>query len=58
MPELFCFGLLESFDITQLAALSGPRPVHFVKPSERVQKELTPLRDWYKTLGVDVDPLK
>ena len=26
-PELFCFGLLESFDIKQLAALLAPRPV-------------------------------
>ncbi|MBN1422096.1 MAG: hypothetical protein JXP34_25205, partial [Planctomycetes bacterium] len=25
-PELFCFGLLESFDIPQLAALVAPRP--------------------------------
>lgn len=58
MPELFCFGLLESFDLLQLAALSAPRPVQFVKPSERVQKDLSPLRDWYKTLGMDFDPLK
>jgi dienelactone hydrolase len=27
MPELFCFGLLEAFDIEQLAALVAPRPV-------------------------------
>ena len=26
-PELFCFGLLESFDIPQLAALVAPRPI-------------------------------
>jgi hypothetical protein len=26
-PELFCFGLLEEFDIPQLAALVAPRPV-------------------------------
>lgn len=26
-PELFCFGLLEQFDIPQLAALAAPRPV-------------------------------
>jgi hypothetical protein len=26
-PELFCFGLLESFDIPQLNALADPRPV-------------------------------
>ena len=31
-PELFCFGLLESFDIKQLAALVAPRPVSFMPP--------------------------
>ena len=29
--ELFCFGLLEWFDIPQLAALAAPRPVQFAK---------------------------
>ena len=32
-PELFCFGLLEAFDVKQLAALVAPRPVTVVKPS-------------------------
>jgi hypothetical protein len=27
MPELFCFGLLQAFDIEQLRALVAPRPV-------------------------------
>jgi hypothetical protein len=27
-PELFCFGLLERFDVLQLRALIDPRPVH------------------------------
>ena len=31
-PELFCFGLLEAFDIPQIAALAAPRTVEFVKP--------------------------
>ncbi len=31
-PELFCFGLLEFFDIKQLAALVAPRPVCFMPP--------------------------
>ena len=26
-PELFCFGLLEEFDIPQIEALIAPRPV-------------------------------
>jgi hypothetical protein len=27
MPEMFCFGLLEAFDMPQLKALAAPRPV-------------------------------
>ncbi|MCX6915809.1 MAG: hypothetical protein NT167_22645 [Verrucomicrobia bacterium] len=27
MPEMFCFGLLEAFDMAQLKALADPRPV-------------------------------
>jgi len=50
-PELFCFGLLEQFDIRQLMALVAPRPVHFVKPSDRVQQELTSVGKVYTALG-------
>jgi hypothetical protein len=50
-PEMFCFGLLEQFDILQMSALVAPRPVEFVEPAERVQKETAPLKDWYGTLG-------
>jgi hypothetical protein len=32
-PELFCFGLLEKFDIKQLAALVAPRSISFPQPS-------------------------
>jgi dienelactone hydrolase len=28
-PEFFCFGLLDAFDVPQLAALVAPRPVSF-----------------------------
>jgi hypothetical protein len=31
-PEFFCFGLLESFDIPQIAALVAPHPVDFAGP--------------------------
>jgi len=31
-PELFCFGLLERFDVKQLAALVSPRPVKLLLP--------------------------
>lgn len=33
-PELFCFGLLENFDIPQLRSLAAPRPVTFVKEGD------------------------
>ena len=57
-PELFCFGLLEEFDVKQIAALVAPRPIKIVQPSERAKKELADLKDWYKLLGKDFDPLK
>jgi len=57
MPEMFCFGLLQSFDIAQISALSAPRPVTFAQPSGRVKKELTPLANIYQQLGVKHDPL-
>src|SRR6185436_13291846 len=30
-PELFCFGLLEAFDVQHLVALAAPRPVTFAQ---------------------------
>src|SRR5439155_3150717 len=57
-PELFCFGLLEHFDVVDLAALVAPRPVVVKKPSERAKKEFAHLAEWYKALGKDFDPLK
>lgn len=55
-PELFCFGLLEEFDIASLAALVAPRPVRFQKPSDRVRKELASLAAFYEQLGVKHSP--
>ncbi|MEW6305577.1 MAG: hypothetical protein AB1705_19030 [Verrucomicrobiota bacterium] len=40
-PEMFCFGLLEAFDVPQLKALSAPRGIH-LKPGPAL-----------KTAGVD-----
>ncbi len=57
-PELFCFGLLERFDILQLAALVAPRPITFHQPDDRVKDELKSLATWYKTLDVDHEPLR
>jgi hypothetical protein len=56
-PEVFCFGLLEQFDIAQLAALAAPRPVTFVEPSDRAKSELSGLAGWYQVWGSKHDPL-
>lgn len=56
-PEVFCFGLLESFDVKQLAALCAPRPVRFIDPSARARQELVGLENWYRTFGSDYQPL-
>src|SRR5262249_7170831 len=57
-PELFCFGLLEHFDVKDLAALVAPRPVVFRQPDDRARKEFAGLAAWYRKLGSDHDPLK
>ena len=56
-PELFCFGLLEAFDIKQIAALVAPRPVALVNPSDRVKAELAGLGAWYRLLGSPFEPI-
>ncbi len=50
-PELFCFGLLEQFDMLQLAALIAPRTLTIQSPSERAKQELAPLERWFAMLG-------
>ena len=55
--DLYSFGLLEEFDIPQLAALCAPVPVTFVKPSERARKELDSLRGVYQAFGSKHEPL-
>lgn len=57
-PELFCFGLLEQFDIATLVALVAPRPVHFAEPGERVRRELAPLGKFYALFGVSCNPAR
>jgi hypothetical protein len=54
-PELFTFGLLEAFDLRQIAALVAPRPVALPGASDRARQELAPLKEWYKMLGRDWD---
>jgi dienelactone hydrolase len=58
MPEVFCFGLLEAFDIKQLAALAAPAKVSIVGASERAKKELGGLKQWYAVIGVEHEALK
>jgi hypothetical protein len=57
-PELFCFGLLERFDVKDLAALVAPRPVVVRQPSERAKAEFAGLARWYQLVGSPHDPLK
>ena len=57
-PVLFCFGLLEHFDIRQLVAMVAPRQVRFVAPCERAKEELKDLKGFYAILGSQFDPLQ
>ncbi len=53
---LFCFGLLEAFDIRELIALAAPTEVGLRNPladAEMVREELAPLGDYYRSLGLD-----
>lgn len=56
-PDLFCFGLLEQFDIAQLVALAVPNKVTWVDPSERAEKELAPLKAVYQLTGTEHSPV-
>jgi hypothetical protein len=56
-PEQFCFGLLATTDIAQMAALVAPREVRFAEPSVRVKQELAGLKQIYAEHSKDFDPL-
>ncbi len=58
VPEYFCFGLLEHFDIVSLAALGASSRVTFVNPSDRLKTEIAPLAAWYKLHGIEHDPIR
>jgi len=49
-PELFCFGLLEAFDVKHVAALVAPRPLVLVDAGERARAELGDLDAWCRML--------
>jgi hypothetical protein len=50
-PELFCFGLLKDFDISTIAELVAPRPIHLVDQSARAGQEFAALKPFYEKLG-------
>jgi hypothetical protein len=56
-PEMFTFGLLQNFDIKQIAMLVAPAKLTFAAPSDRVKTELAGLADWWKLLGADHKPV-
>ncbi|MSR31100.1 MAG: hypothetical protein EXR99_06280 [Gemmataceae bacterium] len=51
MPEAFCFALLEHFDLVHLTALTAPRQVKLIAPSDRAKKEFLPMAAWYPLAG-------
>jgi hypothetical protein len=57
-PDVFCFGLLESFDIKQLAALVAPRPVKFIAAGDRAKQEMADLAEWYRIWDKEFEPLR
>ena len=57
MPELFCFGLLEAFDIRQLAALVAPRPVVFQGTGDQAKTDLAGLAEWNALLNPPLGPV-
>jgi hypothetical protein len=46
-PELFCFGLLEQFDVRHLAALAAPTPLTITGSTDRLRSKWADLADWY-----------
>jgi dienelactone hydrolase len=57
-PEVFCFGLLEAVDVSQIATLCAPRPLTVTDASERAKKEFAGLKAVYAALGAEFDPMK
>lgn len=58
VPEYFCFGLLEQFDIVLLAALSAPSRVTFVNANDRLKQSAAALQAWYKQHGIQHNPIR
>lgn len=45
-PEQFCFGLLEQFDLKDIAALVVPRPVRLIDATPRAADQFQGLEPW------------
>lgn len=56
-PELFCFGLLEEFDVKHLTALAAPRPITILERGPRANAELAELREWCRIWDKQRNPL-
>lgn len=53
-PQLFCFGLLERFDVRELIAMCLPRKVRLIRPAgpaDRIERELASLDDLADAIG-------
>jgi hypothetical protein len=57
-PEMFCFGLLEAFDVAHIAAMAAPRKVTVHAPSERAKAEMEHLKGWYAMWGMEWEVLR
>jgi dienelactone hydrolase len=56
-PELFCFGLLEQFDIREILGMAAARKITLwdtAGPPERVEHELAALTTFAALVGIDV----
>jgi hypothetical protein len=54
-PELFCFGLLEGFDLWQIAALVAPRDVTIEEADPRATSEYAKLNEIRQALQSDAN---
>jgi hypothetical protein len=57
-PELFCFGLLEQFDIREILGMCAARKITLQQTAgspERLERELAPLASFAARVGVTVE---
>ena len=56
--DLLESGVLDSFNIVSLAAISGHCRVTFVNPSDRLKANVAPLVEWYKLHTTEYESLR